>query len=82
MISNASIRAGDAELRKRWRERFAALPADSRAALVSALSELRAEARQRADVSWRRHKGPMALYWKVIAVYAGHLVRTIRVRKL
>ena len=31
------------------------------------------EARGRAQVCWKTHKAPMALYWKVCAVYARHL---------
>lgn len=58
--------------------RLAALPAATRAPLVEVLHELRAEARGRAETSWRRHKAPMAAYWKAVSVYAGHLARALR----
>lgn len=37
------------------------------------LRELSDDARQRAGECWKKHKAPMALYWKVVAVYARHL---------
>lgn len=30
------------------------------------------------EKSWRTHKAPMALYWKCVAVYAGHIARLCR----
>lgn len=60
-----------------WRARFTALPPPARIALRGALLDLRADALRRAEAQWRRHKAPMALYWKVVGVYAGHLARTI-----
>ena len=36
-----------------------------------------ADALARAELQWKRHKAPMALYWKVGGVYAGHLARAI-----
>lgn len=57
---------------------FAALPLDSRMALAAFLSELRRDAAVRAQQSWKSHKAPMALYWKVVAVWAGHLARVCR----
>ena len=71
------IRRADRDLKTAWRTRFAALPAPARAALRAALLELRADALARAELQWRRHKAPMALYWKTIGVYAGHLARAI-----
>lgn len=58
--------------------RLAALPGPVRAELRKVLEELRLDARARAEASWRRHKGPMAAYWKAVSVYAGHLARAIR----
>jgi hypothetical protein len=55
-----------------------ALPADARAALRAVLLDIRTDAQARAQVSWRKHKAPMAAYWKVVSVYAGHLARAIR----
>lgn len=54
------------------------LPPGSRAALRALLRDIAADARERADKSWRKHKAPMAVYWKVVAVYAGHTARALR----
>jgi hypothetical protein len=40
--------------------------------------DLREDALKRAEYCWRKHKAPMALYWKVVGVYAGHLARVMR----
>lgn len=72
------IRKGDAELKAAWGDIFRALPLASRLALRDALLRLREHAQANATTSWRRHKAPMALYWKVVAVYAGHLARSLR----
>ena len=71
------IRRAHSELKRRWRARFSALPLDARLALRAALLELRADALERAEHQWRRHKGTMALYWKIVGVYAGHIAREI-----
>jgi thioester reductase-like protein len=55
-----------------------ALPVESKAALRCLLRSLAEDARQRAEKSWRSHKAPMALYWKCVAVYAGHTARALR----
>ena len=67
-------------LRDRWASRFRSLPQPARDALRNALYDLRHEALDRAQLSWVRHKAPMAYYWKVVAVYAGHLARTLKHR--
>lgn len=54
-----------------------ALDGDSRAALRAALVDLRNDARERAAECWRRHKAPMACYWKAVSVYANHLARAL-----
>jgi hypothetical protein len=51
------------------------LDAPSRAALRAILLDLQTDARARADECWRRHKAPMAAYWKAVGVYAGHIAR-------
>jgi hypothetical protein len=56
------------------------LPADARGALRTALLDIRRDAKDRAQSCWRKHKAPMAVYWKVLAVYAGHLSRMLRDR--
>lgn len=54
-----------------------ALPEPTRAHLRELLSDMADDARARADASWRAHKGPMAVYWKAVAVYAGHIRRAL-----
>jgi hypothetical protein len=71
------IHSADKQLKARWRAHFLALPEPARAALRAALLDLRADALSRAQLQWRRHKAPMALYWKVVGVYAGHLARAL-----
>ena len=68
----------DVELRAKWAGRFRALPAPARAALRDALLDLRAEALDRAEYCWRKHKAPMAAYWKAVGVYAGHMARQLK----
>lgn len=58
--------------------RLCALPESQRAALAAVLRDLAADARERAEKSWRTHKAPMAAYWKAVSVYAGHLARALR----
>lgn len=52
-----------------------ALPAESRAALRRLLLDMADDARARAEQCWRKHKAPMAAYWKAVAVYAKHAAR-------
>lgn len=54
------------------------LTPDAREALRYVLRDIAADARARAETSWRRHKAPMAAYWKAVAVYAGHIARALR----
>lgn len=72
------IHKADKELKGKWMGIFGALPADSKAALKNALQDLRADALSKANHSWKKHKAPMALYWKVVGVYAGHLAKSIK----
>lgn len=58
--------------------RLMSLPDEPREALIATLLDLKADAAARAADSWRRHKGPMALYWKAVSVYAGHLAKALR----
>lgn len=71
------IHKADKDLKARWRERFASLPGPARDALRDALAELHTDALERANHCWANHKAPMALYWKVVGVYAGHIKRAI-----
>ncbi len=71
------IRSSDVNLRLRWQQRLENLPPPAREALRQCLLDLRKEARIRAEYQWRRHKAPMAAYYKAISVYAGHIARTL-----
>lgn len=71
------IRAAQNRLRRRWLRRFANLPPDARHALRNALLDLRTDARESAELQWSRSKAPMALYYKIISVYAGHMAAAI-----
>jgi hypothetical protein len=55
-----------------------ALDPEARAALIVTLLDIRVDAMARAAESWRRNKGPMAVYWKSVGVYAGHIARALR----
>lgn len=57
---------------------LATLPADVRAVIVAALDSLAKDAAERAEKSWRTHKGPMAAYWKATSVYAKHFRAFVR----
>lgn len=58
--------------------RLRALPPGTRLVLASILDEIAADARARADQCWKKHKAPMAAYWKAVAVYAGHISRGLK----
>lgn len=65
-------------LKLRAAEQIRALPPEARQALAALLLDLSQDARERADESWSRNKAPMAVYWKAVSVYAGHLHRVAR----
>ncbi|MGN6491185.1 MAG: hypothetical protein ACTHLE_04255 [Agriterribacter sp.] len=72
------IRQADKTLKQQWSDTFSSLNTESKIALKGALLALRDDALSRAKYSWNRHKAPMALYWKVVGVYAGHLAKSIK----
>lgn len=53
------------------------LPIEAREALRDALQALSRASRERGNEAWRRHKAPMAAYWKAKAVDARHLALAI-----
>lgn len=59
-------------------QRIKALPPDAREAVRALMSEIGADARTRAESCWRKHKAPMAAYWKAVSVYARHAARLAR----
>jgi hypothetical protein len=58
-------------------QRLAELPPEAQAALKALLLEIRNDCRVRADECWRKHKAPMAAYWKATGVYANHMSRLL-----
>ena len=58
--------------------RLLSLPLPVRQALAALLDEIAADARERANKCWFKHKAPMAAYWKAVAVYARHIARAVR----
>jgi hypothetical protein len=54
------------------------LPPEAKAALKAVLMEIRANSQDTAEKCWRKHKAPMAAYWKAVSVYAGHIARVLR----
>lgn len=69
-VKNPLLKLGSAE-------QIRNLPPETRLALAVLLRDLSRDARQRADRSWRQNKAPMAVYWKAVSVYAGHLGRVL-----
>lgn len=59
-------------------QRLADLTPEARETLVALLFDIKADAAGRANECWRKHKGPMAVYWKAVSVYSGHIARAIR----
>jgi hypothetical protein len=53
------------------------LPRETRAVLRLLLLNIADDAGARAQTCWKRHKAPMALYWKSVSVYARHTARVI-----
>jgi hypothetical protein len=60
------------------REAAASVPLEARAAMYRILMALRADSQLKASECWRKHKAPMALYWKCLAVYSGHIAKLFR----
>jgi len=56
------------------------LPPSARYALYCLLDDIALDARGRANECWRKHKAPMAAYWKAVSVYAGHAKKLCRER--
>ncbi len=74
------IRRADQLLKDKWQQRFQNLPGEAKVALHSALNELHLDAAEKSKHCWKKHKAPMALYWKVVSVYSGHLKRAIKIK--
>lgn len=57
--------------------RLQMLDPTTRRVIELALRDIQADARVRAEKCWQTHKAPMAVYWKAVGVYAGHLARVL-----
>jgi hypothetical protein len=54
------------------------LPDPVKLALAALLDNLSKDAEAKAESSWLKKKGPIAAYWKAVAVYSKHASRSIR----
>lgn len=59
-------------------KKLMALQPAQKDALRDTLLDLRADAREKANECWQRHKAPMAAYWKAVSVYSGHIARLLK----
>lgn len=50
---------------------------DERSRVRRVMLAIRDDARVRAAECWRKHKAPMACYWKAVSVYANHIARVL-----
>jgi hypothetical protein len=50
----------------------------AREALRKTMRDLSQQCREKANECWRKHKAPMAAYWKAQAVYARHMAVLLR----
>lgn len=61
---------------------IALLPDEARKALRCALLAVSDSCRAKGNEAWKKHKPPMAAYWKANAVNARHLARAIPLSKI
>lgn len=47
-------------------------------AALALMAAIRRKSAETSEKSWRKHKAPMAYYWKVVGVYFGHISRAIK----
>lgn len=59
-------------------QRASSMPPEAREWLIGFLLDLRRDARERAEHCWRARKSPLAVYWRVIGVWASHLAHALR----
>lgn len=58
--------------------KFATLHPAALDALADLLGEIHQEAALKAEHCWKTRKAPMAVYWRAVSVYSGHIRRAIR----
>ena len=56
------------------------LSPEAKKALDELLTDIVIDARIQAEKCWRKHKAPMAAYWKAVSVYAGHTRKLTRLQ--
>lgn len=54
---------------------MAHLSPEAKAAIRLLCINIADDARERAENCWKKHKAPMAAYWKAVSVYARHTAR-------
>lgn len=54
------------------------MPPAARDWLILFLGDIRRDSQIRAAHAWRKHKPPLAVYWKVVATLAGHIAKVLR----
>lgn len=54
-----------------------ALTSEQRAPLEAVMRDLRAQANEEAERSWKKRKGPMAAYWRAVSTYARHIAHAL-----
>ncbi|UYN98380.1 MAG: hypothetical protein KIT02_10420 [Devosia sp.] len=59
-------------------KRLQTLPPEVRQAIADLFADIRDDARDKAQKSWLKNKGPMAAYWKAVGAYAEHIRRVIK----
>lgn len=59
-------------------KRLDELSPEAREIVADILGDLVTDARNRAQQSWAKNKGPMAAYWKAVGAYAHHFRRVVR----
>lgn len=57
--------------------RLQSLDPSVRLMLRDLFREIALDARERAAEAWARHKAPMAVYWKAVSVYSGHIAKVL-----
>ena len=59
-------------------KRLEELAPETREIVADILADLVKDARERAQQSWFKNKGPMAAYWKAVGAYAHHFRRVLK----
>lgn len=59
-------------------QRAQEMPPEAREWLIAFLGEIRTASQLKAAHAWRKHKPPLAVYWKVVATMVGHIAKVLR----